>query len=56
MRRKEREVIDDTKIDEIIKNSRICRVGFNDNNGKSIDATAVFKLEADSISCKEHIR
>jgi nitroimidazol reductase NimA-like FMN-containing flavoprotein (pyridoxamine 5'-phosphate oxidase superfamily) len=31
MRRKDREVLDDEKIDEIINKSKICRVGFNDN-------------------------
>lgn len=33
MRRKDREVTDDKKINEIIRKSRVCRVGFN-NNGE----------------------
>ena len=31
MRRKDREVIDDAQIDEIIRKCKICRVGFYDN-------------------------
>lgn len=31
MRRKEREITDDIKINEIIQKCKICRVGFNDN-------------------------
>ncbi len=31
MRRKDREISDEKKIDEIILESRICRLGFNDN-------------------------
>lgn len=31
MRRKDREVKDDIKIDEIIRKSKVCRIGFNDN-------------------------
>lgn len=31
MRRKDREVIDNTKINEIIRKSKVCRVGFADN-------------------------
>lgn len=31
MRREDREVKDNIKIDEIIKKSKVCRIGFNDN-------------------------
>lgn len=31
MRRKDREVLDERKIDEIICKSKVCRIGFNDN-------------------------
>lgn len=52
MRRKDREVTDTEKINNIINNCSCCRIGFNDN---AVNAVAVFKLTVTSLSCKEHL-
>lgn len=68
MRRKDREVTECVKVQDIIERCTCCRIAFNDisimkhNTGKSdwsftetmMDAVTVFKLEVDEMSCKEH--